>query len=193
MDISKLDTQGKIIATTIDTIGRQANLNFTIREIAEKAEVNLASVNYYFRSKDNLINEVERHFANEIQRLYDELDCSQANPEDKIRVWAEKIMEQLMEYPGIIFLLVTKLLNDRSGTEGIAGLIEKSEASLTPIIKELTQITDDTNVAIKVMQLLSGVIMPVLFYHGAGKTLNIDILSKENRVRYTEALVESVL
>ena len=70
---NRIDTQDKIISTAIDMIGRQINLDFTIRSIAEKANVNLASVNYYFRSKDNLINEVEKHFVRESRRIYEEI------------------------------------------------------------------------------------------------------------------------
>lgn len=46
----------KIILATIDRIEKEGLSNITIRGIAEKAGVNIAAVNYYFRSKDNLIN-----------------------------------------------------------------------------------------------------------------------------------------
>lgn len=83
METEKSDTQSKMVATAIDMIGRQVNLNFTIREFAEQAGVNLASVNYYFRSKDNLIDEVERHFMRELRKTYDGLRESGIQPEDQ--------------------------------------------------------------------------------------------------------------
>lgn len=49
------DTRSKIISVAIDLIGRHSNLNITTREIAKKANVNLAAINYYFRSKENLL------------------------------------------------------------------------------------------------------------------------------------------
>ena len=69
MDTARTDTQSKMMATALDMIGKQANLNFTIREFAKRAGVNLASVNYYFRSKENLISEIESLLKSQLQNL----------------------------------------------------------------------------------------------------------------------------
>ena len=193
MNNNGVDTQDKIINTAIDMIGRQINLDFTIRSIAEKANVNLASVNYYFRSKNNLINEVEKHFECESRRLYVEITHLSAEPKEKIKIWAEKTMDQMMEYPGIIYLIVTKLLNDRKEITGVAGLIDTLEQCLIPIIKESTGIGDDHTASVKLMHLFSGVVVPVLLYYGAGRTFNIDMTNRSDRGRYLESLIESVL
>jgi len=190
---NRIDTQDKIISTAIDMIGRQINLDFTIRSIAEKANVNLASVNYYFRSKDNLINEVEKHFVRESRRIYEEIASLAIKPKDKIKLWATKTMDQIMEYPGIIYLIVTKLLNDRRQSIGIAGLIDTLEKSLIPIIKESTGVGDDFTASVKLMHLFSGVVAPVLFYYGAGRTFNIDMTSRSDRTKYIESLIDSIL
>jgi AcrR family transcriptional regulator len=190
---NRVDTQDKIIATAIDMVGRQINLDFTIREIAEKANVNLASVNYYFRSKDNLLNEVEKHFVRESHHIYEELINLNVGHKEKIKFWAMKTMEQIMEYPGIIYLIVTKLLNDRRENTGVVELIDTLERKLMPLIKELIGAPDDLTASIKLMQLFSGVVAPVLFYYGAGRTFNIDMSDRSDRVRYIESLIESVL
>lgn len=192
MDNQKMDTQSKIIATAIDMIGKQANLNFTIREIAEKANVNLASVNYYFRSKENLLVEIERIFTCETQLIYDDLYSLDVSPRERIRNWACKIMEQILEYPGIIFLLVTKLLQNREQNAGVTSLIENSESSLMPVLKEMTGITDDIAISAKALQLLSGVIAPVLFYHATGKSFKVNICSPSERLAYIESLIDSI-
>ena len=190
---NRIDTLDKIISTAIDMIGRQINLDFTIRSIAEKANVNLASVNYYFRSKDNLINEVEKHFVRESRRIYEEITGLGMEPREKIRLWAAKTMDQIMEYPGIIYLIVTKLLNDRNENTGVVGLMDTLEQSLIPIIKESMGIQDDITASIKLMHLFSGVVAPVLFYYGAGRSFNIDMRNSNDRSRYIDALIDSVL
>ena len=192
MENSMMDTQSRIIATAVDMIGRQINLNFTIREIAERAGVNIASVNYYFRSKDNLINEVEQHFINEISLTYEELKKSGQNPNEQIRKWAMKTMESMMEYPGIIFLIVTRLLSDRSDKTGIAEMLDMIEQNLVPFLEKLTGKNDKLTISIKAMQLLSGVIAPMLFYYGAGKTFNLNINNKNERIKYIDHLIEGI-
>lgn len=193
MDTPKMDTQSKIIATAIDLLGRQVNLNFTIREIAEKANVNLASVNYYFRSKDNLINEVEQHFTNETSLIYAELHKPEIKPENRIKTWAEKTMEHLIEYPGILFMMVTTLITDVDKKASIVKLIDSSEYHLTPTIKELTGVNDEAEISFKVMLLMAGVIMPVLLHHSAGRTFKIDINDSHIRTNYIDSLVKSIL
>ncbi len=189
----RMDTQDKIIATAIDMVGRQINLDFTVREIAEKANVNLASVNYYFRSKYNLLNEVEKHFVLESHRIYEEVARLNAGPREKIKFWAMKTMEHMMEYPGIIYLIVTKLLHHKGKNAGIVGLIDTLEHSIMPLVKELMGVADDFTASVKLMQLFSGVVAPVLFYYGAGRTFNIDMRSSKDREAYVELLIESIL
>ncbi|GGL50810.1 TetR/AcrR family transcriptional regulator [Sporolactobacillus putidus] len=55
--MSKTDAKGKLIQSTIDLLlesGKSEEI--TSRQIADKAKTNVAMINYYFRSKDELIN-----------------------------------------------------------------------------------------------------------------------------------------
>jgi len=194
MESTKIDTQSKMMATAIDMIGKQANLNFTIREFAKRAGVNLASVNYYFRSKENLINEIESFFKNRLKKTYDELQKSECDPKSRILRWAERLMQELMEYPGILFLMVTKLITDGRQSPGIAELIDNSEEMLAPIISDLTGLGhDDPQCSYIIMQLVAGVVTPILFYHGAGRTFGIDVSDPIVRQDYLKSLVNTIL
>lgn len=194
METEKSDTQSKMVATAIDMIGRQVNLNFTIREFAEQAGVNLASVNYYFRSKDNLIDEVERHFMRELRKTYGELSQAESSPKTRIVRWAERLMHQLMEYPGVLFLMVTKLISDGRQSEGVIELIDNSEMLLAPIIRSLTGMPeDDPKCSHMVMQLIAGVVTPILFHHGIGRTFGMNLKDPRERSDYVELLVNNIL
>jgi AcrR family transcriptional regulator len=48
-------TEQKILSTTINCIDEVGINGVTVRQIAERADVNVAAINYYFRSKDRLI------------------------------------------------------------------------------------------------------------------------------------------
>jgi hypothetical protein len=136
---------------------------------------------------------VEKHFVRESRRIYEEITGLGMEPREKIRLWAAKTMDQIMEYPGIIYLIVTKLLNDRNENTGVVGLMDTLEQSLIPIIKESMGIQDDITASIKLMHLFSGVVAPVLFYYGAGRSFNIDMRNSNDRSRYIDALIDSVL
>jgi AcrR family transcriptional regulator len=50
-------TQEAILLAAIDCINERGLENLTTRMIAEKAGANLASINYYFRTKEHLVNQ----------------------------------------------------------------------------------------------------------------------------------------
>lgn len=50
-------TEQRILMTAIDCINEEGINKVTVRMIAERADVNVAAVNYYFRSKDRMMHE----------------------------------------------------------------------------------------------------------------------------------------
>ncbi len=69
----KIKTPEKIIHTTIECIERYGFDALTVRMIAEAANVNIAAVNYHFRSKENLVEQVKRitfdHMIEDLQNM----------------------------------------------------------------------------------------------------------------------------
>lgn len=103
-------------------------------------------------------------------------------------------MEHLIEFPGILFLLATKLIKEKGRNPGISEMIDNFQDSLTPIVMNLLKSNDKERISFKVTQLLSGVITPVLIYHGTNRTAHqININNVTVRNRYINDLVDSVL
>ena len=59
-------TEEKIITATVECIEKYGIKGTTIRQIAETAGVNIAAINYYFRSKDQLFEAVFTKVASRI-------------------------------------------------------------------------------------------------------------------------------
>lgn len=55
--MTQSETRNKIIEATIECIEEEGIQDVTVRKIAEKAQVNVAAVNYHFSSKSNLLRE----------------------------------------------------------------------------------------------------------------------------------------
>ena len=72
-DPSLLSPEERIVLATLDCIGEFGLEGATVRAIAAKAELNPASINYYFRSKERLVEEALRgawsHVATDIDRI----------------------------------------------------------------------------------------------------------------------------
>ncbi|WP_129724924.1 TetR/AcrR family transcriptional regulator [Xylanivirga thermophila] len=110
MDLKKMDTKSRIMATAIDIMGRNANIDVTIREIARQANVNIASINYYFGSKEQLFIEVENTLVGGIDDIYGLLSDNSNSMRVNLINWADDLMQYLLEYPGIIFLWASRVI-----------------------------------------------------------------------------------
>src|SRR5690554_8227300 len=107
MDNKYTTTQEKILSAAIELFGSKGDM--TTREIAKKAKVNVAAINYHFHSKDNLMKAVEKHFSNILYKMQNEIiNNPSTNPKDKLTIWANNLMKFMFQCPALI-PLVTNL------------------------------------------------------------------------------------
>ncbi|MFO8191618.1 MAG: TetR/AcrR family transcriptional regulator [Bacillota bacterium] len=190
MDEEKTDTRSKILEAAAEIIGRERNLNFTIREVASRAEVNIASINYYFRSKNNLLSEIERLLMEKTRLIYADLGDESLSPRDRLINWADELIKHLIEYPGIIYLIGTKIL-ERESTF-IGPYLDLLETDLAPLVKKITGLNRKNSISFKVLQLISGVVYPVLIFSSAENHGDIDIRNGDMRLAYINSLIDSI-
>ena len=82
MKPSKAQLKEKIIIATLECIEKKGIQAITVRDIAEKAGINLASVNYYFGSKEALLEEALKYsLYSSLTQNYEEI--AQAHPEPR--------------------------------------------------------------------------------------------------------------
>jgi len=182
--------QGKIIEATIECIEREGIQAVTIRKIARLAGVNSAAINYYFRSKEKLVEEVMRNTVEHVFEDWREIINDESRTvRERLFLLFTDYMEGAIMYPGIskahmweplinnnYDALFVKLLN-----RFFQDLVKKLSLELKRPVKQLKLV---------VIHLFSAVTMPILmpdlyrnFYDG--KTF------KEAKVR--RALIEHVL
>ncbi len=190
MALEKSDTRNKILDTAAEIIGREKNLNLTIREIAGRAGVNLASVNYYFGSKEKLLEEVEMQLMENIRQIYTNLENKSLPIKERLINWADKLIKNLIDYPGIIYLIGTRVLErENTSLNFYLGLLE---TDITPLVRELTGLRNDEEVKYKVLQLISGIVYPALIISSDNEASGIDITEDTIRRKYVTALVTSI-
>ena len=187
------DARERIIKAVLVLIGEKGDINPTVREIAQKANVNLASINYYFRSKKNLLTEVEKYFAEEINQITSMLNDENIKKVKRIFMWANEMMTQLAEYPGIIWMLASKVINKNSVDKSMKKFINIKNSPLKKLVIEITGNKDDTLASLKAIQIFSGMINPLIMQYGVGKGFGIDFRDKKIRKRYLDTLIKSIL
>ena len=186
----KIDTRSRILEAAADIIGKERNLNLTVREIATRADVNIASINYHFRSKENLISEVELLLMEKIRNIYTNLNDSSCSIKERLTNWANNLIKHLIDYPGIIYLIGTRVL-ERENT-CINQYLNLMETDLAPLVKELAGTNDDTIARFKVLHLISGVVYPILIFSSSDKSVVIDISNEATRKQYIISLITSI-
>ena len=199
MNDKNLNTKEKILSATIELYGRKGDI--TVREICEKAEVNLASINYHFGSKDNLLKEVEKHYSRLLYNIQNEIIMDEMKESrEKLIDWADALMKFVLEYPALIMLVTNLVLQDESYNPEIINKFlgsKESKDNIQKIIYFITEIDDEEILNFKYMQLFSGVIGPIVFQMIPNiKDTNrvfIDLNNEGERKRYIKNLVNSII
>ncbi len=102
----------KILDRALYLIGKNHSCNISIRAIAKEADVNVSAINYYFRSKDEMLNQAKELYIANSNSILDILTDTNLPEKDKLTAASNEIMEYNIRYPGI-----TVLLDDAGGKD----------------------------------------------------------------------------
>jgi AcrR family transcriptional regulator len=190
MSTDDVSVQGKIIEATIECIEREGIQAVTIRKIAKLAGVNSAAINYYFRSKEKLVEEVKRSTVEHVFEDWREIINDESRTvRERLFLLFTDYMEGAIMYPGITKAHMWEPLVDNEYDSQFVKLLN---GFLGDLAKKLSLELDRPAKELKlvVIHLFCSLSMPVLmpdlyrdFYDG--KTF------REAKVR--RALIEHVL
>ncbi|WPV01126.1 TetR/AcrR family transcriptional regulator [Mucilaginibacter sp. cycad4] len=104
-------TEEKILNAARQIFTKKGFLATTVRDIATEANTNVASVNYYFRSKENLFAFI---MDETIKKLFDKigpvLNDESTTAIEKIEICVGYYIDQLLENPDFPFFMVNEVL-----------------------------------------------------------------------------------
>ncbi len=193
MNKSEETTREKIILATINCIERDGLHSVTIRKIAQEAQVNVAAINYHFRSKENLLNETQKYTLNSAFSDWEEM---LENKEKDLRSILEFIgkdcLQGAIRYPG-----VTKahfynpfIRNDYQGMAMKRLLVFLNQ--LLNKIKSLHPQKDETKIELSIMQYISAIFFPALLPDIFRDFSEIDFQDPEKRDIYVKHLIDNI-
>ncbi len=81
----------------------------SVREIATKADINLALMNYYFRSKENLFDAIFSQLVKKNTKKLIKILDSELGLEDKIRQYVDVYIDMLSENPLLVSFVMSIL------------------------------------------------------------------------------------
>ncbi|MFH5835891.1 TetR/AcrR family transcriptional regulator [Proteiniclasticum sp. C24MP] len=94
----------KILDRTLYLIGKTGTISVPVRAIAKEADVNVASINYYFRSKEELINKTKEFYIENVESTIEPLEDDTLTDMEKLKAFSERVMDYCIRFPGITIL-----------------------------------------------------------------------------------------
>jgi len=135
------DIQQRLLEAARLTFAEKGYHHGTVAEICERAGANIAAVNYYFRSKDNLYVEAWRQtFARSVSKHPPDGGApATAPPEDRLRGRIRAIVERIADPKSHEFDIVHKEFANPTGllSEAMIQAIEPIQRGMTAVVQEL--------------------------------------------------------
>ena len=191
-----MTTKESIIHTTKELLKTRTNL--TIKDITEASNINVAAVNYYFGSKDNLVNIVLKEVITELKtKIYNELLIPSNNigKSENTELMVNKAVDLIYgfseEYIGVIYLSFIS-----SESQGDSANILVNEfltdtvflRKLLEVFSEVTGINDPLKLTAKYIILFSSFGVPLFLRSVIPNVTNTKF--KEYKDAYAKELVK---
>lgn len=182
----------QIIQTTINIIEKEGINAITTRKIASCAGVNVAAINYYFRTKDNFLKEIfeliVNHFSNDINVILTHTELSLFS---LLKVFFTYIFRGSMEYPNILEALLSKYSHYSEFAKNFSLLFEKFNNRARKLLRESPHMEDhdEVQISIMLMQMFNAVLSPGIRLPMQKEIFGIDLSIKENQLHYIDELL----
>jgi AcrR family transcriptional regulator len=188
------NAKDRILNSTLYIIGKEGFQNVTIRKIASAADVNIASINYHFGSKDNVINEALKCVTSKFVTSFKILDNKDLTPIERIRNFLRSYSDVSVEYPDVFRNFVSKNIhNEELQPEYMQFIQQEGIKSIINILGELTGIKNDQQLYMVGLQMISSLIFPILLSDKLENFSKLNYKDKNIRYEYVELLIKSIL
>jgi len=181
----KSSAKEKILQTVVSILLDKTNIeDITVRSIADKAKVNSALINYYFNSKDELINQaVEVCMGSITEKMYKDVNL-QNNPIERLRKMIIDIADFSFHTTYLSRIAVSNDLNNGSINTG---------QILQPVLKEIYPKKTDIELIIIAMQIIIPIQVLFLNTEEYNKYLHLQLEDKTARDKILHQIINNIL
>ncbi|MDD1626773.1 MAG: CerR family C-terminal domain-containing protein [Methylococcaceae bacterium] len=132
---------GRLLQVAVEVFAEYGFREATVREICSRANVNVASVNYYFRSKDALYAQALAFAFQEANRLYPQDAALNTNlpPEQRLALFIKNFIHKLLDdsHLGLHSKLIAREIADP--TKALDEIIETAILPQVTLLQEIIQ------------------------------------------------------
>jgi len=187
-----VSVEDKIIQTTIDCIETYGFTGATNRRIAEAAGVNIAAINYYFRSKEILIQRVMEITLNNAFDLSNVPPMPGATVQQRCIAIFLEILEGGLRYPNLTRAHFHNLLVEGQPDAILQAYVTRFiDAQAADLLARGSSLSQE-EIQVALMQIFSAVAMAVLAPSLVSRS-GIDLRNSDSGKAYVTRLVEKLL
>ncbi|MHB1395019.1 MAG: TetR/AcrR family transcriptional regulator [Clostridia bacterium] len=185
MKIDNTSAKKKIFQAAIELISSEENLeSITLRQIAKKADVNLALINYYYQSKENLMSQVAEIKMTSIITQVFEHSNADLDAVMKLKRLLTTTADFSFKHNEIFKIAVTGELK-----EGC----KNSCALVMPLLTEIFKDKNEVELKIIALQLMLTFHYIVLYPEKYGDYLNTDFFDEKQRAQMINQMTDNLL
>lgn len=185
----ELSVEEKILDRALYLMGKNRTSDVSIRAIAKEANVNVSAINYYFRTKEEMLRQVKEFYITNTLSVSLLLDNEEYDDEERLVLSANEIMEYIIRFPGVTVILreAATLTEVDEISKKIIKVTDDMHEKIKKLLKNIIK-ADEPSFSYKHLIFMSSITYPVE---------NVDILdfgetivnSREERIKYIRQLV----
>lgn len=187
MNASEPDAKERILQVTIDILNEVDDpTRITVRQIAERADVGVGSINYHFQSKDNLFNEaIGRIMMLGAVRWFEPVTDTSIDPVTRLKMMFKETSRIAMRYAKLSQIMLSYTLQQG----------EFTAASMTlPLIREIFG-SEKSDLELRLLTLQVLVPMQTLFVRAEQfqRYAGVDLFNDAQRNQVIDILIDNIV
>ena len=183
-------TKEKILQTTLQIISTEGVKGINIRKIAKISGVNIAAINYHFKSKENLINDTLKIFGKKMETTFAELDTLPLSPKEKLKHFLLSFSDSQIKYPGFMRSQIERISHGDDMTPKAVENMKLGRKVLLKLIKAITKEESEEKLSMILFQLMSGIMLPILYGKYMEEIYEFNFLDDKTRERFIMLAIE---
>jgi AcrR family transcriptional regulator len=182
----------RILDRALYLMGKNKTCDISIRAIAKEADVNVSAINYYFRTKEQMLRLVKEFYIENTLTVAAILRNNELEDEERLVLAANEIMEYSLRFPGNMVILrdSVKRAEEEKTSKRVVELSLEIENGLSHLLRQVIP-GDDVNYTYKTMIFLSSVNYPTE-YEGMANFGSSLLAERENRIAYLTLLLRTL-
>ena len=176
----------KMIETTVHILQQQGFKKATVRTIAKEAGVNIASVRYYFGSKEELIGAALEYMMGNLENIVAYLDDMRLPAKERLKKYIMSYFQLARQHPALFRSISNPSSEDAKDTYFIYLSLLHSN------VAEINGYTDERDLELKAMQLFSAVEFPIILESNKANSFISGYTDPDTLSRYVDLLLDNV-